>query len=366
MDGYQPAQGPLTGVRVIEFAGIGPVPFCAMLLSDMGADIVRIDRTLLDPYPDPVLNRGRTAVHLDLKSQAGHAAALEAVAHADVVLEGYRPGVMERLGLGPDAALARNARLIYGRMTGWGQTGPLADRAGHDINYIAITGALEEIGEAGRAPIPPLNLVGDFGGGALYLAFGIAAALVERERSGKGQVIDAAIVDGTASLMATFSGMAPGGFPMGRGVNSLGGGQASYRTYQCSDGRYMAVGAIEPQFWEPLADALGLSDEEKLRRPADAASLIARMEATFLTATQAEWTQRLADIDGCVAPVLSLAEAPAHPHNRERATYRTLDGIDHPQPAPRLSRTPGAIQGRAPLRGEGGAERLRAWGVALE
>jgi len=365
MDRYSAPQGPLTGIRVIEFAAIGPAPFCAMLLSDMGADVVRIDRTLQDAFPDPVTNRGRAAVHLDLKSDAGRAAALDAIALADVLIEGYRPGAMERLGLGPDAALARNPRLIYGRMTGWGQTGPLADRAGHDINYIAITGALEEIGEAGGRPIPPLNLVGDFGGGALYLAFGIAAALVERERSGKGQVIDAAIVDGTASLLSMVSGTGSSGFPTGRGINGLGGGWPSYRTYRCKDGRYMAVGALEEQFWSALADALGLTDEEKKRRPADAQALIARMEAIFLTATQAEWSERLADIDGCVTPVLSLAEAPAHPHNRQRATYRTLDGIDHPQPAPRLSRTPGVIQGPAPRRGEGGAERLRAWGVTL-
>ena len=260
-------QGPLSGVRVVEFAGIGPAPFAVMLLADMGAEVVRIDRSPVDPFPNPVVNRGRTSILLDLKSDEGRRIALDAIGAADVVIEGYRPGVMERLGLGPDEALARNPRLIYGRMTGWGQDGPLSQRAGHDINYIALTGALDAIGPAEGPPMPPLNLVGDYGGGSLYLAMGVCAALYERERSGKGQVIDAAVVDGTASLMALFHGFAKGGLiSTERGRRALGGDAPWYRTYECADGRFLAVGPIEPQFRVALLAGLGLD-------PADLGSL---------------------------------------------------------------------------------------------
>lgn len=356
-------QGPLRGVRVLEFAGIGPVPFCAMLLSDMGADVVRIDRSVRDDYPDPILNRGRSSIVLDLKSAQGQQAARDAMARADVVIEGYRPGVMERLGLGPNEALAANPALIYGRLTGWGQTGPLAHRAGHDINYIALTGALDEIGQRGGPPIPPLNLVGDFGGGSLYLAFGIAAALFERERSGKGQVIDAAIVDGVASMMGMFTGQSEV-LTVGRGRNALGGARCYYGTYECSDGRHIAVGAIEDTFWNALADALGLDHEERVRTPERNEWLVRRLTDIFRTASSEEWQARLSGKNLCVTPVVELRDAPDQPHLRERGTYVRISGLDHPAPAPRFSRTPGAIQETSPP-GANGAERLRAWGVEL-
>lgn len=355
--------GPLAGIRVVEFAGIGPGPFCAMLLSDMGADVVRIDRSHENAYPDPVTHRGRASIVLDLKIEAGRRVALEAMSVADVVIEGYRPGAMEAFGLGPDIVCARNPGLVYGRMTGWGQAGPLAHTAGHDINYIAITGVLDEIGNVDAPPVPPLNLVGDFGGGALYLAFGIASALFERNRSGLGQVIDAAIIDGSASMTAMFRGMAPGGFPIGRGTNVLGGAAPYYRCYRCSDGRYLAIGALEQPFWNQLLTAVG--DDTLRRDPVDFAATHARLTEIFAGATRAMWLDRLAGYDACVAPVLSLAEAPSHPHNRARGVYQHIDGIDHPAPAPRLSRTPGTIQGPAPKHDEGGAARLGGWGVRV-
>lgn len=357
-------EGPLAGIKVIEFAGIGPGPFCAMMLSDMSADVVRIDRSPHDLLPDQVTHRGRSSIVLDLKSDAGRAVALDAMMRADIAIEGYRPGVMERLGLGPDTALASNPRLIYGRMTGWGQTGPLSQKAGHDINYIALTGVLGELGKKGKLPTPPLNLIGDFGGGAMLLTLGIVAALYERQISGQGQVIDASIVDGTALLMAMFSGMKPG-LPIGRGINPLGGSQPSYRCYRCKDGLDVAVGAIEPEFWGELADAIGLTPDERSWRSSDLERLHARMETIFLSATRAEWCARLADFDACFSPILSLAEAPAHAHNQARGTYVHIDGVDHPAPAPRFSRTMGEIQGRSPKRGEGGVARLKSWGVNI-
>lgn len=352
------AKGPLSGVKVVEFGAIGPVPHCAMLLSDMGADIVRIDRARYQRYADPVVDRGRAAIELDLKTDAGIAAARAAISQADVVIEGYRPGAMERLGLGPDWALAENPRLVYARMTGWGQNGPLADHAGHDIMYIALAGALDEIGHPDRPPVPPLNLVGDYGGGSLYLAYGIALALFERTRSGLGQVIDAAIVDGTASLMATFAGLRDL-IGRGRAGNHLGGRSPTYRTYRCKDGKHVAIGAIEAEFWTAMADALGLSAQERARATDDWDALAARLEEIFLTATQSEWCERFGGRNDCLAPVLSLEDAAEHPHMRARGIYRTIDGVQHPAPAPRLSRTPGAI-GTA---GCSAIERLVAWGV---
>ncbi len=358
--------GPLDGVRVLEFAGIGPAPFCAMLLSDLGADVVRIDRDDAPVQTDAVTSRGRSALALDLKSSAGVALALAAVERADVLIEGFRPGVMERLGLGPDVALARNPRLVYGRMTGWGQSGPLAHAAGHDIAYIALTGALAAIGPADGPPLPPLNLVGDFGGGALYLAFGIAAALYERERSGRGQVIDAAIVDGTASLMALFSGMtANGRLSLERDRSLLAGAAPNYRCYACADGRYVAVGPLEPKFFAVLLERLGGAQAQAglSADPADWAAQADALAAIFATKPRDEWAALLEGTDACVAPVLALDEAPAHPHLRAREVYLERDGVVQPAPAPRFSRTPGAVQRAAPTPGEGGREALRRWGV---
>ena len=354
------AQGPLDGLKVLEFAGIGPAPFCAMLLSDLGADVVRVDRPRAGAAPHDVTARGRTSVALDLKDEAARIFCLEAVGRADVLIEGFRPGVMERLGLGPDPALALNPGLIYGRMTGWGQDGPLAQAAGHDINYIALTGALDAIGEKDRPPVPPLNLVGDYGGGALYLALGILAALHERHRSGRGQVVDAAVVDGTASLMSVFNWLSTDGLTsMTRGENLLGGAMPFYRTYECADGRYVAVGPLEPHFYARLRGALGLAPETTAPLETQAEAL----EATFRTRTRDEWTALLEGTDACFAPVLSLGEAPDHPHMKARGVYAEAFGVVQPAPAPRLSRTPGAIQGPPPGAGDGGLERLRAWGV---
>lgn len=351
------AEGPLAGVRVLEFAGIGPAPFCCMLLADMGAEVVRISRADQPPTQDPVTGRGRHDLALDLKSRQGIEACLAAISAADVLIEGFRPGVMERLGLGPDTALARNPRLVYGRMTGWGQEGPLAQAAGHDINYIALTGALEAIGAAGQPSTPPLNLVGDFGGGSLYLAFGVAAALLERERSGKGQVIDAAIVDGTASLMAMFSG---GRLSLAKDRSLLGGAAPFYRCYVCADGKQVALGPIEPKFHEELLQRLGLEPVPGRMDPANWPRMTEDLAALFRTRTRDDWCALLEGTDACFAPVLALDEAPGHAHMAARGVYQRRDGLDHPSPAPRLSRTPGAIQEQA----EDGAEVLARWRAA--
>ena len=358
-------QGPLSGVRVVEFAGIGPAPFAVMLLADMGAEVVRIDRSPVDPFPNPVVNRGRTSILLDLKSDEGRRIALDAIGAADVVIEGYRPGVMERLGLGPDEALARNPRLIYGRMTGWGQDGPLSQRAGHDINYIALTGALDAIGPAEGPPMPPLNLVGDYGGGSLYLAMGVCAALYERERSGKGQVIDAAVVDGTASLMALFHGFAKGGLiSTERGRRALGGDAPWYRTYECADGLHLSVGPIEPQFQTELIRRLGIDPAAlgALHDPRDWPKARDALAGVFRTRPRDEWAALFADSDACVAPVLTMEEAPGHPHMAARGVHETRDPAVHPAAAPRFSRTPGRAGQDGPAIGQGGAEFLAAWG----
>lgn len=339
--------GPLAGLRIVEFAGIGPGPFAAMLLADMGAEVVRIDRAGgADPYSGPVIQRGRDRVEANLKDPGDRALVLDLLAGADALIEGYRPGVMERLGLGPDEVLARNPRLVYGRMTGWGQTGPLAQAAGHDINYIAVTGALAAIGPA-EHPVPPLNLVGDSGGGSLYLVAGMLAALLSAARTGEGQVVDAAICDGAASLMALFSDFsAQGRWRDRREGNLLDGGSPSYRTYRCGDGEHVALGPLEPQFYALFLDLLGLKDDPDFaRRDDDALRPIQhrKLENLFLTKTRAEWCRLLEGTDTCFAPVLALREAPSHPHLAARGTFVTVDGIVQPAPAPRFSRTPAAI-----------------------
>ena len=363
------AQGPLDGVRVVEFAGIGPGPFCAMLLSDLGAEVVRIDRPgATQGKGDAVLLRGRRMVALDLKSPADVETALSLVERAELLIEGFRPGVMERLGLGPQAAHARNPALVYGRMTGWGQTGPLSQRAGHDIDYIAISGALHAIGLEDK-PAPPLNLVGDFGGGALYLAMGLLAALLNARRTGEGQVVDAAMTDGTASLMAMFYGMRGAGlWSDERRANLLDGGAPFYDTYRCSDGGWVAVGSIEPQFYAAMLELLGVEDREgALARHFDTSDWPARkalIAAAFAEKPRDHWAQLMSDTDACVAPVLSLAEAPDHPHNRARGAFLELGGVIQPNAAPRFSVTPGAVQGPARAAGADTEAVLREWGVS--
>ena len=341
--------GPLSGLRVVEFAGIGPVPFAAMLLADMRADVVRIVRPgtpALDKRD--IVERGRRVVVLDLKAPAALESALDLIEHADALLEGFRPGVMERLGLGPEAVLQRNPRLVYGRMTGWGQTGPLAAAAGHDIDYIALTGALHAIGESTRGPVPPLNLLGDFGGGALYLIVGVLAALLEAQRSGRGQVVDTAIVDGAASLLTfIYAALARGAWRDKRGNNLLDGGAPFYTTYRCADGEYIAVGALEPQFHEVLIARLGLDQEAFKDRlnPESWPRLRQILQQTFAQRTRREWCELLEGTDACFAPVLALGEAAAHPHMAAREVFKAIDGVPCPAPAPRFSRTPSALRG---------------------
>jgi len=341
--------GPLAGIRVVEFAGIGPAPFAAMLLSDMGAEVIRIDRKGgRTPRSADVTYRGRRAIAFDMKKTEAVDATLRLIEQADALIEGFRPGVMERLGIGPDACLERNPRLVYGRMTGWGQTGPLARAAGHDINYIALTGALHAIGSAGGKPVPPLNLAGDFGGGALYLAFGLICGLVEAMRSGKGQVVDAAMIDGAASLMSMFYGMAASGMWQDeRGVNLLDSGAYFYDTYETKDGKWIAIGALEPQFYREFLDRIGLGDlDTSLQMDRDHwPEFRSRVAAAIKAKTRDEWDAVLLGTDACYAPVLSLAEAPAHPHNIERQTFTKIDGVVQPSPAPRFSRTPPEVQG---------------------
>ncbi len=358
-----PASGPLAGLRVVEFASIGPGPHCAMLLSDLGADVLRITRPDGNGWPNPIVDRGRAMLDLDIRTPEGRDRALAALDHADVLIEGLRPGVMERLGLGPEVCLARNPRLIYGRMTGWGQDGPLAKAAGHDINYIALTGALAAIGRSGETATPPLNLVGDFGGGSMYLAFGIMAALFERNTSGKGQVIDAAIVDGVSHMMTFFAGLLPGErMSLDRSRNVLGGAAPFYRCYMCADGREIAVGPIEPQFYQTFIGIIGASDDllKAQRGVADWPAQAEMLAAIFRQRTCAQWCALLEGTDACFAPVLDLSEAIAHPHMTARATYVEADGRVQAAPAPRFSRTPGAIQPAADA-----ATMLARWGAPV-
>jgi len=348
--------GPLKGLRILEFAGIGPGPFCGMVLADLGAELVRIERKEGPPGSrEDFTGRGRRSIALDLKSPAAIDAVLRLVEGADAIIEGFRPGVMERLGLGPDVCLGRNPRLVYGRMTGWGQDGPLAQAAGHDMNYIALTGALWSIGRPGERPVPPLNLVGDYGGGGMLLAVGLLAALLSAKGTGKGQVVDAAMVDGAALLMAPIYAMkARGRWGDTRGTNMLDGAAPWYDTYECADGRWLSVGPIEPQFFALLCDKLGLDAKDFPDRMAPAAwpGLKARLTAIFLTRTRDDWAALLEGTDACVAPVLDMAEAPAHPHNAARGTFAVRDGVVQPAPAPRFSATPAAIGAPPPLRGE--------------
>lgn len=362
--------GPLEGIRIIEIAGIGPGPFCAMMLADMGAEVLRVDRAervtgAKGPTMD-LTNRGRRSIGVNLKSKDGVALVLDLLDRADGLIEGFRPGVMERLGLGPDVCLARNPKLVYGRMTGWGQEGPMAHAAGHDINYIALAGALEPIGRPDSGPVPPLNLVGDFGGGAMMLAFGMACALVERQRSGKGQVVDAAMTDGAAILTTMFHGMRHMGFwDERRGHNMLDGGAHFYDTYACKDGKYISLGSIEPQFYKEMLERLGLAGE-KLPHQMDKAQwpeLKKKIAAVVATKTRAEWCAIMEGTDVCFAPVLSMTEALDHPHNKARSTFVEVAGLSQPAPAPRFSRTPPAIQGPPAAAGEHTDAALRDWGV---
>lgn len=356
-------RGPLAGLRVLEFHSLGPGPLAGMLLADMGADVLRITRAASgEPEPfDRITSRGRRVVSLDLKRERDTALVL--CGGADVLIEGYRPGVMERLGLGPDLVRSHNPRLIYGRMTSWGQEGPLAHTAGHDINYIAVTGALAAIGPEG-APLPPLNLVGDYGGGALYLVMGVLAALWERERSGVGQVIDAAMCDGAASLMSMFYDMRAGGtWELTRAGNLLDGGAPFYGTFECADGGHIAIGALEPQFWQELCGIAGLGAIDPALR-ADKArwpELRARLADVFRQRTRAEWCALLEGRDACVSPVLNMDEAPHHPHMHARGTFIAIGGVTQPAPAPRFSRTPSARP--SPLRIESAQDALRRWGL---
>ena len=364
--------GPLTGVKIIELAGIGPAPFCGMLLADLGADVLRIDRKAggarsidIDPARD-ILNRGRRSIAMDLKHPEAIEALLGLVEKADIFIEGFRPGVTERMGLGPDACLARNSKLVYGRMTGWGQTGPLAQTSGHDINYLALSGALHLIGRKGEKPLPPLNLVGDMGGGGLFLAFGLVCALLESRTSGQGQVVDAAMIEGSAlQLSAVLMMRAVGHLKEERGTNLTDTGAHFYEVYETSDGGYMAVGAIEPQFYALLCKGANL-DPERFNGQMDSSrwdSLKAELADIFKTKTRSEWEAIFNGTDACVTPVLSLSEAAAHPHNQARGVYID-NGALQPAPGPRFSRTPGAISRPPPLPGQHTDEAMAEWGIA--
>jgi alpha-methylacyl-CoA racemase len=341
--------GPLAGFRIVEFAGIGPGPFACMLLADMGAEVVTLDRVGAKKNLKSVAGRGRKVVELDLKDKTAIAQALDLLSHADALIEGFRPGVMERLGLGPEMVQARNPRLVYGRMTGWGQEGPLAQAAGHDINYISVTGALAAIGTKEK-PVPPLNLVGDFGGGALYLVVGVLAALLEASKSGKGQVVDAAMCDGAASLMSMFFDMAAiGRWVEGREQNFLDGGAHFYGIYECSCGNFVSIGSIEPQFYALLRQHAGLTDADfdaQMDRNAWPA-LKEKLTKVFKSKTREDWCKIMEGTDICFAPILTMAEAPKHPHNAAREIFVTRHGVTQPAPAPRFSRTPSAIRDAA-------------------
>ena len=364
--------GALAGLKVLELAAIGPVPFCGMMLADMGADVVRVDRRVqsglgfaLPPQFD-VMGRGRRSIALDLKDPKDVALVQRLIDQADILIEGFRPGVMERLGLGPDLCLARNARLVYGRMTGWGQTGPLADAAGHDLNYIALTGALAAIGPE-ATPLPPLNLVGDFGGGGMMLTVGVLAALVEARQSGKGQVVDASMVEGASLLMASTYGMrAAGLWNDQRANNPLDGGAPWYSTYPTSDGQFISIAAIEPKFYAELLERIGLNPAE-IPGQHDRAGwpqLRERFRSVFASQTRAHWVSLLEGTDVCFAPVLSMTEARAHPHNQARAVLVEQEGVTQPAPAPRFSRTPSRLRGASPAPDAQRDEVLRDWGVS--
>lgn len=363
------SQGPLSGVKIVEFAGIGPGPFCGMLLSDLGADVIRIDRPG-DGRPGraaDVMSRGRRSIGLNLKDPKDVEVALKLLDKAEGLIEGFRPGVMERNGLGPDVVLKRNPKLVYGRMTGWGQTGAYSQAAGHDLNYIAITGALHAMGDGDGRPRPPLNLVGDYGGGALYLAMGLLAGIINVKNGGKGQVVDVAMSDGAASLATMFYGMkAMGVWTDDREANLLDGGAHFYDTYETKDGKWVAIGSIEPQFYALLREKAGLTGPEwdaQMDR-GQWPELKAKLMNVFLTKTRDEWCAIMEATDICFAPVLSMTEAPKHKHNVDRQTFVEIEGVVQPAPAPRFSATPGAIQRRPAGLGEHTEEVLKDWGVA--
>lgn len=362
--------GTLSGIKVIELTGLGPGPFCAMMLGDMGADVVRIDRigghpSTLDARKN-ILDRSRRSVGINLKSTDGIATALRLIDQADALVEGFRPGVMERLGLGPDICLARNPRLVYGRVTGWGQSGPLAQAAGHDINYLGITGALSAIGSQTSGPVPPLNMVADFGAGGMMLTTGILAALLQVKATGRGQVVDAAMTDGVPLLMGTALTLrATGRWNEGRYNNLVDGGAYFYSTYECADGRWIALGAIEPQFHTLLLEKLGLTDVPEFQNPLNSENWGAaksRLAAVFITHNQAHWRKLLENTDACFAPVLTMSEAPQHPHNVARETFIEIEETLQPAPAPRFSVTPSATPTAPPLPGEHNDEALHEWG----
>ncbi len=360
--------GPLAGFRIVEFAGIGPAPMAAMLFADLGASVIRLDRLARSglgidmPTRFDLLARSRPSVAVDMKQPDGIALALDLIGNADALIEGFRPGTMERLGLGPDAALERNPRLVYGRMTGWGQTGPLAQAAGHDLNYLALTGALAAIGRKGSKPTPPLNLAADFGGGALFLAFGVACAMLEAQRSGEGQVVDAAMTEGAASLMTMFYGLhAAGLHSLERGSNLLDTGSAIYEVYECADGRFISIAPIELKFREVLFERLGLPYTTD-----DGAELRNKLEELFKTRGRDDWCALLEGTDACFAPVLTMEEAPHHPHNIARGTFVELDGVLQPNATPRFGRTPSAKPKPPQEIGAGTRSALAAWGIPGE
>jgi len=363
--------GPLEGFTIIELAGIGPGPFAAMMLADMGANVVRVDRMaqsglgITRSSRQNVLNRGRRSIAVDLKQPDAVEIVLRMVAKADGLIEGFRPGVTERLGLGPDACLAKNPKLVYGRMTGWGQTGPLAKVAGHDINYVALSGVLHAIGEQGGRPVPPLNLVGDFGGGGMLLAAGMLAAMLQAGRSGKGQVVDAAMVEGAALLAASIYGLhGAGQWSDDRGSNFLDGGAHNYTTYETADSKWVAIGSLEDKFHKQLFELTGLDEEIPPQyAPGDWSRLKERLTAIFKTKTRDEWCAVMEGTDVCFAPVLSMAEAPGHPHNQARGSFIELAGITQPGPAPKFSGTPGGVQRLPPKLGEHTNEILAEFGV---
>ncbi len=366
--------GPLNGVTVVELAGIGPGPFAGMMLADMGARVIRVDRipgagsaNALEALMrnDSIVDRGRQSIAVNMKDPRGIEIVLKLVARADILIEGYRPGVTEKLGLGPAACHARNPRLVYGRMTGWGQTGPLAQAAGHDLNYIALSGALHAMGPKDRPPAPPLNLVGDYGGGGMLLALGVVAALYEAQRSRQGQVVDAAMSDGAATLMAAEYGlMAKGHWRDERESNFLDGSAHFYGNYECADGRYASIGPIEPQFYRRLLELCGITDPQFARQweRSEWPALKARLAAMFRTRSRDDWCALLEGSDACFAPVLAMSEAPDHPHNRARATFVAPGGVVQPAPAPRFDRTPSELPAPAPKIGQDGVALLRMLG----
>lgn len=366
--------GPLSGYRIIEIAGIGPGPFAAMMLADMGAEVIRVERAsaVRGPAPDTphfdILLRGRRNLALDLKDPAGVAVLLDLVESADALIEGFRPGVMERLGVGPDVCHARNERLVFGRMTGWGQQGPYADAAGHDINYIALAGALAHFGRADQPPTPPLNMVGDFGGGGMMLAFGVVCALLEAQRSGRGQVVDAAMVDGSAVLMSMFWAFSSAGLfdEQARGANLLDTGAHFYDVYRCSDGEYVSIGSIEPQFYAQLLELTGLSGDSEFAAQMDASQwphLKERLAEVFATRTRAEWCEVMEGTDVCFAPVLTMSQAAEHPHNVARGTFVDYAGVTQPAPAPRFDRSRAEIQAPPAHPGQHSRLVLIDWGL---